>query len=422
MVLLLVLVASGSAVWSAPTPSPSEEQRHASGVSLVPAGPSPVLKPMPEDVLFAQHKALELVYEQSSELAYPWVDRQSGELVLDTVTPAGQQFAAALRSKHSAIPVRMRSVSRSYSALERIKDDATYLVDRGVPDADAIFKTAPDSENNRIIISVKRLADELLYALAAMYGTDAIAVQHVPNPPVSLPQPRDYDTSPFWGGAKINAPSGATCTDAFSWVNGSAPMMLTAGHCSPNGGHTSTPASGMGWVTAASEESWNNGVGTVYLTGSVVYRGDIALIRMYNANSSEPKMYRGGAGSGTFATVTQMWTRQALAGDSYCTGGYVSGELCGWQVVQTGINYQYGSGAWARNVVTGGKQGWCTRPGDSGGPIYTVGPTGVSAKGIHSGGGGGGGDYYGGLTDPCVEVFTDIYQAYYGFPGVLKTF
>ena len=41
--------------------------------------------------------------------------------------------------------------------------------------------------------------------------------------------------------------------------------------------------------------------------------------------------------------------------------------------------------------------------------------------GIHSGGTDGGGDYYGGLPDPCVEVDTDIYDAYYGFPGYLKT-
>ena len=27
----------------------------------------------------------------------------------------------------------------------------------------------------------------------------------------------------------------------------------------------------------------------------------------------------------------------------------------------------------------------------------------------------------GGLLDPCVEVYTDIYDAYYGFPGYLKT-
>jgi hypothetical protein len=45
----------------------------------------------------------------------------------------------------------------------------------------------------------------------------------------------------------------------------------------------------------------------------------------------------------------------------------------------------------------------------------------VQAMGILSGSGGGGSDYYGGLTDKCIMWYTDIYDAYLGFPGVLKT-
>jgi hypothetical protein len=34
--------------------------------------------------------------------------------------------------------------------------------------------------------------------------------------------------------------------------------------------------------------------------------------------------------------------------------------------------------------------------------------------------GGGGSDYYGGALDRCSVSFTDIYEAYFGFPGVIR--
>ena len=45
----------------------------------------------------------------------------------------------------------------------------------------------------------------------------------------------------------------------------------------------------------------------------------------------------------------------------------------------------------------------------------------IYAKGIHVGGGSIGGDDFGGRLDPCQEYFTDIWDAYLGFPGYLTT-
>jgi hypothetical protein len=45
----------------------------------------------------------------------------------------------------------------------------------------------------------------------------------------------------------------------------------------------------------------------------------------------------------------------------------------------------------------------------------------VLAQGILDGASGGGSDYYGGYLDKCRVLFTDIWDAYYGFPGVLKS-
>lgn len=55
--------------------------------------------------------------------------------------------------------------------------------------------------------------------------------------------------------------------------------------------------------------------------------------------------------------------------------------------------------------------------------MYTVNSDGsVAAKGILNGGAGGGSDYYAGALDrdKCMMHFTDILDAYSGFPGLLK--
>lgn len=161
------------------------------------------------------------------------------------------------------------------------------------------------------------------------------------------------------------------------------------------------------------------------MTGQSTYRGDVALIRITSGRSSSPYMYRGGYNSSSYATVAEMWSRSPASGDQYCTGGKNSGEVCGWVVQWSAAgNYTYDGGEVARRVWRGDKHGWCIRPGDSGGPVYTVRSDGkIAAKGIISGASGfGGTDYYSGALDPaCRNVFTDIWDAYYGLPGVLTT-
>lgn len=100
----------------------------------------------------------------------------------------------------------------------------------------------------------------------------------------------------------------------------------------------------------------------------------------------------------------------------------MTGEQCGWSVSRVRFDIKYSTGEWGRNVNSGGKQGQCLIGGDSGGPIYTVrSDGGIAAKGIISAGSGGGSDNWGGAFDPCYGIFTDIWEAYYGFPGVLRT-
>lgn len=72
---------------------------------------------------------------------------------------------------------------------------------------------------------------------------------------------------------------------------------------------------------------------------------------------------------------------------------------------------EYSDGTVARNVSWGTKGGTCTTGGDSGGPTYTVRSDGaIAAECIHSGGGG-----------CCIELDSEIWDAYRAYPGWLHT-
>ena len=61
--------------------------------------------------------------------------------------------------------------------------------------------------------------------------------------------------------------------------------------------------------------------------------------------------------------------------------------------------------------------GGCVQSGDSGGPVFTTNPdTSVMAKGIIGAFAG-----TGTSSDPCKTWFTDIWDAYWGLPGDIKT-
>lgn len=439
-----VLALSASPAFAAPTPKPGPWQ-HLSGLWVLPVESTPAVPAGLSDALALAERISE---EHPVDFGPAYVDRTSGNVVLGTVGTRGVATLAAFRRGTAGVTatgaglsvgsekalkpdprtalmvsqqVRSVSVGHSRQELEAIKHSAIDLSDDPAFVADGVWQSEIDPASDRVVLTVEHLSDGLAARLVAQYGASVIAVRVDPNrPELSAQVGRTADNSPFYGGAAINTPVGG-CTDAFSWVSGSTSMMLTAGHCVSSGGSVSTPTSSMGSVASGSRENWTNKVGTQYLSGQSTYRGDMALTTV-TSGSSAGRIYRGGSTSTSSSPVSGMFSRRAQSGDQYCTGGSRSGEICGWTVDKVGVDVKYSDGATVRNAVTSkSKQGWCTRPGDSGGPVYIVSGSNIVAKGIHSGGGGGGSDYYGGLLDQCSQVFTDIYEPYYGFPGVIKT-
>jgi hypothetical protein len=414
---------------------------HSSGIQIL--GPAATRVPLHPNLTRAWTDAL-LLSEVGDGLGYPWADGATGTLVLSVTNPTGQLLASqwitsgfAHRNPKvgtlakPAVPVQVRTVALSYTALEGIKLDATRLETAGLPDADAIYEAAPDWEQNRIVLTVSRRSDALVNALAARYGTAAVAIRVEPRP-VTVPTTRTHDYSWFYGGAIIDL-DGHGCSSGFSWTDGATDYILTAGHCAAGGATTATTTDAgrvyvdtigtNGAVTPNTRENWTNWVGTKLMTGDSTYRGDVALIRVDANKGVSPYIYSGAwPDETTAAAVRSMWTTVPVAGEQYCTGGSNTYALCGWGVDLVRINYRYSTtGEWALNVTKGLKNfGTSTNSGDSGGPVYTVNTDGtIQAKGIHSGGTAGPASCS--EFSKCVQIFTDILLPYWGFPGWPKT-
>ncbi|MFF2996548.1 DNRLRE domain-containing protein [Streptomyces sp. NPDC057950] len=314
-------------------------------------------------------------------------------------------------------------VDHSVTALESVRDEVLQLSEAELPGVDGLHIATVDAAENRVVVETETASPALITALSERYGADTIAVHLTPGADVIEPQAnRQYDTSPYYGGARIHSDLTTTkstwCTAGFSWRYNGKWYGLTAGHCTTGNGAISNP-SGTDYIGPVVRDNWRNDSGSVKLSGQSYYSGDLSLYRVNPGSSATPRIYKGGKTSGSSRPVHGYWTRWAHSGDTVCTGGMQTGEMCGWKVTGTQATVHYTTGTTAKNMVIAKKtSGSCNKKGDSGGPVYTVDSSGRAfAKGIISGGGGGGGDNSGGFFDPCQLIFTDIGLANSAFPG-----
>jgi hypothetical protein len=169
---------------------PCIEQRHASGLLVVcPES----FRDMPEELKGAASFAWELAEENPDAFGLPWPDPDSGAIEVRIASPNGEALARewmagnAVRKgpKPTAIrppevPVTFTTVDRSFRRLTDIQHGSVPA--KGLPDGDAIFSTGTDARRNVAVITVDRLSDPLLRALAARYGTAALVIRVEPNP------------------------------------------------------------------------------------------------------------------------------------------------------------------------------------------------------------------------------------------------
>lgn len=394
-----------------------------------------------DEVLYAWRDALAYSQEHGDDVAHPYIDAATGELVLPAKTQAGLngEKAAVAAGRIRRAPTVHRRVTYSYNELEHVKHDATTLGQLGLPGADAIFATEIEPDKNRVLISADNVTTDLLKALRARYGPGKVAVSKEARQTPQLLASRVADTRPFFGGAAINRPVGwfggyIACTSGFAYQKASYYYLLTAGHCAPAGGSFQTPAgTPLGTVKSGERENFDKGVGTVRIPGAVLsgppytgdrnMLGDLALIPVTKTGMSAARIYTGAATSSTSAIVGGV--RPTYKGSTYCYSGRFTYQQCGYVVDRLAMDQQLSSGEWVRNVNRGyDMRGRCPIQGDSGAPIYWRRADGaVDARGILSAGVGGGKDGVadGTSSDACWTWFTDVYRSYDAWGGRVIT-
>jgi hypothetical protein len=178
--VLLVCLAALTAC-SAPTPTSAPEPTSSfdeTGILLVDPEEQVQAGPVTEDMSDALVTALMLAESNGGDVGYPWIDPETGELVLSAATPRGREL---IEAAGISVPHRIRDVAYGAAELERIQHDATTLRSQGVAGAELIFMTGPDHRDNRTLIVISEMSRPLLDHLAASYPVDAIAVQVDPD-------------------------------------------------------------------------------------------------------------------------------------------------------------------------------------------------------------------------------------------------
>jgi hypothetical protein len=192
----LSLVAATPAPTACPSPAPPALERHpATGLALL--GPLPRCAAPPFEPLARAHSDARMLAEAHPDaFGYPWDDRAKRELVISVLSPEGERVARdwiaggatlpQLGGKSAVLPpptvaVRFRTVTRSLAELARLEDGIIAFTRTSSTDTSAIHSVGPDDEHDRIVIEVDQLTDALATALAARFGTEAIAIRVDPR-------------------------------------------------------------------------------------------------------------------------------------------------------------------------------------------------------------------------------------------------
>jgi hypothetical protein len=167
---------------------PAEGSRYAvgvpstAGVLQIDATDQVQAAPRTEVGKLAFDAALRFAMAHPDDVGYPWIDPDATELLVSAATPKGRTLLQTQFMGGSlAIATQIRDVKYSYTQLQQIQDDVTFLASQGVANADLIYQTGPDQRDDLALITISRSDPPLVAELARLYGADAIAVRIRPR-------------------------------------------------------------------------------------------------------------------------------------------------------------------------------------------------------------------------------------------------
>ena len=169
----LAIVPSATACQPRP---PESDARHSSGLAMAPQMDLCHRMTPYEPLALAFDRAYRFAEAHPDDIGYPWDDRGNRTLIVSAVTPTGRTLLEQWSALGWDVAIRIRTVTRSFRELERVKDDVIDLARTRIPGSEYIGMSAGDWERNRVVIGVARLTDELAGAIVARYGTDVVAL------------------------------------------------------------------------------------------------------------------------------------------------------------------------------------------------------------------------------------------------------
>lgn len=281
--------------------------------------------------------------------------------------PVPGEVSAAVTRARQSVTVEVHAARYSRMELERASERmlAHVRAHRGGP----AHLVAIPADGHGLIVG----ADRAVTAEAAGLPEVGLPVS-IEQRPRATTMGRLDDYAPFWGGARIvNNDNGRGCTAGFGvrsiWDG--REYMLTAGHCGRPGG---------GW--------WNGNVTRWLGTGAHEHVGHDLLLIETNAGGF---VFDGGV-TNAFSRRVAGWN-WVYPGQWVCSSGAVTGGHCDNFVDDDsyslcGVDF-YGNYECHTNLV--GSLSWTDpagRPGDSGGPMFSLSGDNVVALGTITGGGG----------------------------------
>lgn len=150
------------------------------GVIMVAVGESVQVGQVGDELLGGFNEAYQFALDHPADLGWPWVDSTSGELVLSAASMRGRSLLEAAAA-NLGVPYRIREVAHSVEELRRIQEAVTRLRAEGVVDAHLIFQTLPDERDNRTLIALTAMSEQLVQELVERFGADAIAIRVDPS-------------------------------------------------------------------------------------------------------------------------------------------------------------------------------------------------------------------------------------------------
>lgn len=269
-----------------------------------------------------------------------YFDASSGKLVVGVTRAADAAAVKAAGARPVTVSNTKAALDAAQSRLDKVRASA--------PKSVGAWYT--DVKTNRLVVTAKRTADlAKVRQWAAKAGTSAITIEKVAQTPREL---ADVVGGHAWYGTNFR------CSVGFSATGSDGDYMVTAGHCTGEGGN------------AYGDQANQNLMGP--MSGNINEDGDYGFVHITGSGwTLTPKV----EGSDQDVAGAQA----ADVGASICRSGSTTNWHCG-EVQEKNASVQY------PDVTVSGLTGTnvCAEPGDSGGSFISA----DQAQGMTSGGSG----------------------------------